>query len=73
MRGTAFVVFEIWLWLTVALLIGIVIGWIIRGWRRDDHRESTASGRATPVDDSANDRAEGDQADGPDEPSDDPS
>lgn len=35
MRGTAFVVFEVMLWMAAALLIGVVIGWLIRGWRSE--------------------------------------
>lgn len=36
MRGAAFVVFEVLLWMVVALLIGVVIGWLIRGWRNEE-------------------------------------
>lgn len=36
MRGATFVVFEVLLWMVVALLIGVVIGWLIRGWRNEE-------------------------------------
>jgi hypothetical protein len=36
MRGTAFVVSEVLLWMVLALLIGVVIGWLVRGWRREE-------------------------------------
>lgn len=35
MRGTEYVVTEIVLWLIAAALIGIVMGWLLRGWRRE--------------------------------------
>jgi hypothetical protein len=35
MRGTGFVITEIILWLVAAALVGIVIGWLIRGWRSE--------------------------------------
>lgn len=35
MRGSAFVVFEVLLWMAAALVLGMVIGWLIRGWRSE--------------------------------------
>lgn len=35
MRGSTFVVFEVLLWMAAALFLGMIIGWLIRGWRSD--------------------------------------
>lgn len=34
MRGTAYAVAEIILWMLAAAAVGFIIGWIVRGWQR---------------------------------------
>jgi len=35
MRGTGYVIAEIGVWMIGSALIGVFVGWLIRGWRRE--------------------------------------